>query len=134
MLCEAETLYYVNNKLMVWAMPISTFTAFDEVYVLTYQFDCQIQKYYYDYFGIDYKYFHIENIDLISSKYFLSLTNDINGVISQINDSNDLIALTLLKQDVPVLYSPYTIDFGDLYNKDNMDLFFSYIHLLLSIH
>lgn len=67
-------------------------------------------------------YFHIENIDLISSKYFLSLTNDINGVISQINDSNDLIALTLLKQDVPVLYSPYTIDFGDLYNKDNMEI------------
>ena len=73
MLCEAETLYYVNNKLMVWAMPISTFTAFDEVYVLTYQFDCQIQKYYYDYFGVDYKYFHIENIN---DKYILKETKE----------------------------------------------------------
>lgn len=67
-------------------------------------------------------YFHIENTDLISSKYFIHLTNDINGVVSQIKDSNDLIALTLLKQDTPVLYSPYYIDFGDLYNKDDVEI------------
>lgn len=67
-------------------------------------------------------YFHIENIDLISSKYFLFLTNDINSVISQVSDNKDLIAISLLKQDVPVLYSPYTLDFGDLYNKDNVEI------------
>ena len=67
-------------------------------------------------------YFHIENTDLISSKYFIHLTNDINGVVSQIKGSNDLIALTLLKQDTPVLYSPYFIDFGDLYNKDDVEI------------
>ena len=58
---------------MVWAMPISSFQAFDEVYVLTYQFHCQIQRYYYDYFGLEYKYFHIENKE---GKYLLKETKD----------------------------------------------------------
>ena len=73
LLCEAGTLYYVDNTLMVWAMPISSFQAFDEVYVLTYQFHCQIQRYYYDYFGLEYKYFHIENKE---GKYLLKETKD----------------------------------------------------------
>lgn len=73
LLCEAGTLYYVDNTLMVWAMPISSFQAFDEVYVLTYQFHCQIQRYYYDYFGLEYKYCHIENKD---GKYLLKATKE----------------------------------------------------------
>ena len=55
-MAEAKTLYYVNNTLMVWAMPVEIFKVFDEIYLSTYLFDYQIQKYYYDYFNIEYEY------------------------------------------------------------------------------
>ena len=58
-MAEANTLYYVNNTLLVWAMPVEVFKSFDEVYVATYMFDCQLQKYYYDYFNVEYKYYHV---------------------------------------------------------------------------
>lgn len=54
-----ESLYYVNETLMIWTMPVSAFKCFDEVFISTYMFDCQIQKYYYDYFSLEYEYYHI---------------------------------------------------------------------------
>ena len=59
-MAQANTLYYVNNTLIIWAMPVEIFKSFDEVYLATYQFKCQIQKYYYDYFNVEYEYYHIE--------------------------------------------------------------------------
>jgi hypothetical protein len=37
-----------NNELLIWKFPYSIFDAFEEVIVLTYMFDAQFQKYYYD--------------------------------------------------------------------------------------
>lgn len=68
LLCNSESLYVVNNKLVVWTMPASIFKAFKTVSVLTYMFDAQIQKYYYDIYGLNYKYFHIKNEDFIETK------------------------------------------------------------------
>ena len=58
-MAEANTLYFVNNTLLVWAMPVEIFKSFEEVYVATYMFDCQLQRYYYDYFNVEYKYYHV---------------------------------------------------------------------------
>ena len=73
-MAEAKTLYYVNNTLMVWAMPVEIFKVFDEIYLSTYLFDYQIQKYYYDYFNIEYEYYHIEgergNYRLVKTENF----------------------------------------------------------------
>lgn len=44
----AGRLIYVNTTLLLWQFPADIFKAFREVYNLTYIFDGQIQKYYYD--------------------------------------------------------------------------------------
>lgn len=62
-LCDSGTLYFANNTFLVWVMPIESFQAFDEIYILTYQFQYQIQSYYYDFFEMWYDYYHIEKID-----------------------------------------------------------------------
>ena len=48
-----NSLYYVNKTLMVWSLPVSIFDCFEEVFISTYMFDAQIQKYYYDYFEME---------------------------------------------------------------------------------
>lgn len=59
-LCELECLSMYGGKIMIWLFPIKTFNAFKEIYMLTYMFDSQLQKYYYDYHGIEYKYMYIK--------------------------------------------------------------------------
>lgn len=45
-----------NGKLMLWELPIEIFEAFDNVIILTYMFDAQVQKYYYDLYGVEYEF------------------------------------------------------------------------------
>lgn len=59
-LCDNKSLFYHNNKILVWLFPIKAFECFNEVYVLTYLFDSQIQRYYFDMFKIKYEYYYIE--------------------------------------------------------------------------
>lgn len=53
---KMDRLVYVDSTMLMWQFPVSIFDAFDEVFVLTYLFDGQIQKYYYDFHGIRYQY------------------------------------------------------------------------------
>jgi hypothetical protein len=46
--------YY--GKLMLWTFPIEVFTAFQEIIILTYLFDAQVQKYYFDLHGVQTRY------------------------------------------------------------------------------
>src|SRR5699024_5896461 len=48
MLAEAGNLYYHRNKFLIWAFPPRVFASFNQVYVLTYLFKAQIQRYYFD--------------------------------------------------------------------------------------
>lgn len=57
----AGNLYFVNNMAFVWNFPAEIFKAFERVYLLTYMFDGQLQKYYYDFHGISYVYKTIGN-------------------------------------------------------------------------
>jgi hypothetical protein len=50
----AGNLYSVNGTAFVWNFPAPIFGLFDEVFIMTYMFDGQLQKYYYDYHNIDY--------------------------------------------------------------------------------
>lgn len=62
-MCLNENVYYINNTLLMWTFPIDIFKSFKEIYVLTYLFDGQIQKYYYDLYNIKYEYKSIHNIN-----------------------------------------------------------------------
>lgn len=44
--------------------PIQIFQAFKEIYVLTYMFDCQVQKYYFDIYDTKYVYWYVDNMHL----------------------------------------------------------------------
>lgn len=65
-LCELEclTAYGKNNDIYIWNFPVSVFQAFSKIYILTYLFDAQPQKYYYDYYGVKYNYIYIKNDNL----------------------------------------------------------------------
>ena len=54
-----------NSKitLLVWTFPTKIFKCFKEIYILTYLFDGQIQRYYYDMYNIKYDYKSIRLID-----------------------------------------------------------------------
>lgn len=58
--CYNESIYYMNETFVVWTLPVTIFESFKEVWISTYQFDWQIQKYYYDFFGVEYEYYHIK--------------------------------------------------------------------------
>lgn len=58
-LCDLDCLAIYGGNAMMWLFPISTFRAFRNIYILTYMFKAQTQKYYYDFFGIDYEYLYV---------------------------------------------------------------------------
>lgn len=58
-LCELNCLAYYSGSVMMWLFPIEAFNAFRNVYILTYMFDSQIQRYYYDYYNLPYSYMYV---------------------------------------------------------------------------
>ena len=62
-MAQNDSLYFVSETLMVWTLPVSAFESFECVYISTYMFNSQIQKYYYDYFGLKYEYYHVKCIE-----------------------------------------------------------------------
>lgn len=63
-LCELGSLVCYGNDLMVWLFPIETFNSFRNIFILTYKFELQLQRYYYDYYGLQYKFWSVEGDDL----------------------------------------------------------------------
>ncbi len=59
-LCDMNCLAYYGNSVMMWLFPIEVFNAFRKVYILTYKFNAQIQRYYYDYFGVPYEFIYVK--------------------------------------------------------------------------
>jgi hypothetical protein len=62
-MCLNKSLIVVNNTILMWNFPTNVFSSFKEVYILTYKFYSQIQRYYYDLHEIDYEYKTIEKIE-----------------------------------------------------------------------
>lgn len=48
--------YHFNNSIIFWTFPIEVFKSFKEVYILTYLFNGQYQRYYYDMNNVEYQY------------------------------------------------------------------------------
>lgn len=58
-LCDLECIGIYNDKVILWLFPISTFRGFKEIYILTYIFEAQAQKYYFDFYGVEYKELYV---------------------------------------------------------------------------
>ena len=106
-LCEMGCLAMYGDTAMLWMFPVKIFNAFRESYILTYMFGAQTQKYYYDYYGIKYKYIYTagnspENYHFVEdrksyiSKYdYRKLINIIDDEkINMIGDSDTALSKT----------------------------------------
>ncbi len=54
-MCLTGNVILHKDCFMIWYFPVNVFMAFQDVYILTYLFDAQVQKYYFDVNGIDIK-------------------------------------------------------------------------------
>ena len=59
-LCHFGRLYSYSGCGAMWMLPVEIFSSFKEIYILTYMFDAQIQKYYYDFYKIPYQYIYVK--------------------------------------------------------------------------
>ena len=78
-LCELGSLVCYGDSLMVWLFPIETFNSFREIYILTYRFDLQMQKYYYDYYKLPYKYLSVAG-DSMETYHLVDYSEKINYI------------------------------------------------------
>ena len=63
-LAEYDRLIHYTNTILMWRFPVDVFKAFKEVWILTYLFDGQLQKAYYDLYKQEYQYFSMKNMEL----------------------------------------------------------------------
>lgn len=56
-------LFVYKDSVLIWTFPADIFNSFKEVYILTYQFEAQIQKYYYDLHNLKYDKYIATNED-----------------------------------------------------------------------
>lgn len=63
-LADRDMLYLVGQDLLIWSFPIEVFKEgyFEEIFILTYQFDNQIQAYYYKFFNLSYSTYIVKEI------------------------------------------------------------------------
>ena len=102
-----NSLYYVKDTLLVWSFPVNIFTSFEEVYISTYMFDSQIQKYYYDYYNVEYEYYHV-------LKY-----NDKYKIEKTINFDYDKEFRKKAKELINIIDNKKINSIGDYYGNNN---------------
>ncbi len=61
LMAKNRNLMLIKDTLLLWNFPISVFDLFKEVYVMSYMFDAQIQKYYYDMNNVEMVYYGVKN-------------------------------------------------------------------------
>ena len=98
-MAKLDSLTLYGEQMFLWLFPIATFKAFKHIYILTYLFDSQIQKYYYDLFNIKYeklsaakvngeyqfvKYIENQNIDNINYEKLINIID--NDKLNSIGD------------------------------------------------
>lgn len=89
-----------NDSFLLWLFPVDIFKKFNEVYIMTYLFAGQIQKYYFDLNNVEYQYYKVANQneyyriilhDFITSNNLKNKLNIYQGGLNDIGeDRNDL--------------------------------------------
>lgn len=96
-LCELGCVSLYKQKgatILLWMFPVTVFKAFKEVYLLTYLFDAQVQKYYYDFYDIEYNNLYVKDFEITTTKqeYDLSKYKDLINICEhdKLNKIGDL--------------------------------------------
>jgi hypothetical protein len=110
---ENGSVIIINDKALFWNFPVEIFNSFKNVYILTYMFEAQIQKYYYDFHNVEYEYFSVIkndnkyelkeyniNYDLEIMKNIYNKINIIeNDKINNIGDSHYSLSVSWFEKD-----------------------------------
>ena len=91
-LCNLGGLAIIRGKILMWLFPVEVFKAFSDVYILTYMFNAQLQRYYYDYYNLKYSYWHIEgnaidNYRFTPGKAFHYFSTDYGNIINILDNT-----------------------------------------------
>ena len=110
-LCELESIGIYADKALMWLFPISTFKAFSKIFLLTYLFEAQLQKYYFDFFGIKYKNMYVtgndvsnytiteEKVEYKFPEYKMLIKILYNDKMNEIGNGNEKLSKTWYKHN-----------------------------------
>ena len=73
---QSGTLLYYDDQFLFWMFPIEVFKAFDDAIVLTYLFDAQNQRYYFEINNVKYNYIGVHRVDGDYAYEFCSLDQE----------------------------------------------------------
>lgn len=59
-LCELGCVASYKDSALLYVFPLKVFESFKNIYVLTYLFSGQMQRYYYDFYGIKYRFLYVK--------------------------------------------------------------------------
>jgi hypothetical protein len=62
-LSDSGNMYLSRKKMMIWTFPADVFNSFGDVYLLTYLFENQLQKHYYDLFNIEFENWYVKKVE-----------------------------------------------------------------------
>ena len=111
-LCELKSLCSYNYNgmynIIMWLFPIEVFHCFKDIFILTYMFDAQIQKYYFDMNKVKYsyciatkskndKYVFKDVVELPHTKFNKSLINIYNGKLNDIGEKKTALSANWYK-------------------------------------
>ena len=58
-MCDLGCLGIYGDTVILWLFPLSTFKGFRNIFILTYMFEAQMQKYYFDYYDVRYQSLYV---------------------------------------------------------------------------
>jgi len=137
-MADNNNLVVINDTFLVWSFPINIFKRFKETYILTYIFDAQIQKYYFDRYNLNYEYYystvngyHLQDKNYnesVKKEKLKNLINMYDGHLNSIGDkyyslskswhikNNDSLIMEQLNKNI---YNYFT-NITNTNSKDNM--------------
>lgn len=103
-----NNLIVINDRVLYWNFPVDIFDYFSEVYILTYMFEAQLQKYYYDFHKVEYDTHQVVEgvlVDYDVSRDFqqrrdmAKLINIYDGKLNSIGNNKYSLSMNWYKQD-----------------------------------
>ena len=68
-MCNLGGMAFARGMMLVWMFPVEVFNVFENVFILTYMFNAQLQRYYYDYYNVEYEYLYVAG-DSVETYHF----------------------------------------------------------------
>lgn len=123
-----KNLICISGRLLYWNFPVDIFNYFKEVYILTYMFDCQIQRYYYDFHNIEYQKYQVVNKELVEydknrdNSIIEEIAKKINvyeGQFNSIGDGKYALSLSWFEKDDGTLQEILKKNIYNWFNNTN---------------